>query len=187
MSIRKPMRAATLADLRAASGKAGIVNGEIAHTSPTGSAPTSRAGTGRQRLLLVVTALACALWGAWACLALIGGNSPRDIKHDLDCIWLLSGIEPTHSFAGTLRWWTGPWCYVLVPYYRPATSLFFWFEYKAFGPLGLQGFTAVHLISHLVMVTLCALFLAQLLGLRRAWIAITLYALHVSRFFGVGD
>lgn len=140
-----------------------------------------------KRPLLLSFVLMCALWGARSCFALIGPNSPRITKYDLDCIWLMTGIEPTHTFSGTLRWWTGAWCCDFVPYYRPLTSLFFWLEYRAFGPMGLQGFTAVHLISHLIMVVLCVFFFAELMGWRRAVATVSLWCLHVARFFGLGN
>lgn len=141
----------------------------------------------RQRGLLILTALICALWGARSCFRLMGPHSPRILKCDIDCQWLMTGIETTPDFAGTLRWWTGPWCCDFVPYYRPMTSLFWWLEYNAFGPMGLQGFTTVHLLSHLILVVICALFLAELLGWRRAIVAISLWCLHISGWFGLGD
>lgn len=149
--------------------------------------PENEVAAPRQKLLLLITALATALWGARSCLPLIAGKTPVSVKYDLDCIWLMTGIEPTRNFAGTLRWWTGAWCCDFVPYYRPATSLFFWLEYRAFGANGLQGFTLVHLLSHLVMTTLCALFLAELVGWRRATLAMAIWGLHLPRYLGLGD
>lgn len=149
--------------------------------------PQSEVITSRQRLILLITTLAAALWGARSCFPLIAGRTPHSVKYDLDCIWLMTGIEPTQSFAGTLRWWTGAWCCDFVPYYRPTTSLLFWVEYRLFGANGLQGFTLVHLLSHLVMATLCALFLAELVGWRRAALAMALWGLHLSRYLGLGD
>lgn len=51
---------------------------------------------------------------------------------DLDTALIHTGLLRAHSFAGTLRWWTGTWV-GQVPFYRPLTSYVFWFEWQGFG------------------------------------------------------
>lgn len=144
-------------------------------------------GLTRRQRAMMGGILLCGALGAWSCVLWLFHPPTESVKADLDCIWLMSGIEPTKTFRQTLRWWTGPWCYELVPYYRPMTSLFFWLEYQAFGPNGLRGFTLVHLLSHLAVVLLAARFLAALLDWRRAAIAMVIYTLGLTNLFALGS
>jgi hypothetical protein len=143
-------------------------------------------GLTRRQWAILGGILLCGAGGAWSCVVWLLDPPTLSVKADLDCIWLMSGIEPTKTFQQTLRWWTGPWCYELVPYYRPMTSLLFWMEYQAFGPNGLRGFTLVHLLSHLTAVLLAARFLAALLDWQRAAIAMAIYTLGLTNLFALG-
>lgn len=120
------------------------------------------------------------LWGARRSVEWIIQPPQTNIKADLDCIWIMTGIEPTETFAGTLRWWTGPWCMEFIPYYRPMTSTLWWFQYQLFGMEGLRSFTVVHLISHLLLLLLATRFFMLLLGTRLGALAVGLYAVHAA-------
>jgi hypothetical protein len=73
------------------------------------------------------------------------------------------GLANAKTFSDTLHWWYGPWVQGhICKFYRPLTSLVWWLEYKAFGPMGLRGFQTVHALTHIAVIFVLFGFLAYL-------------------------
>ena len=92
---------------------------------------------------------------------------------DLDNVLIVDGIRDK-EFTDTFSWWHGPWC-GLVKFYRPLSSLFFWFEYKLFNQEYWKYMT-IHLLSHFAFLGICYIFFQLLIEPR--------YALLATVFFG---
>jgi len=177
----------------AALGAAGRAPHAMMPAACESAAPVQRAGARARTqwtvpwVLVCAAVIACGLWSARSTLPWIVCAGPASIKVDLDCDWLTGAVARQESFGQTLKWWAGPWCYERIPYYRPLTSLFFWWEYRAFGPDGLRWFTLVHLLSHLLTVSLVLGLLVEVMGRARGALAAGLFALAAPRGFGLGN
>ncbi len=130
----------------------------------------------RRRVLLVLILLA-GLYGLQAPIKHVLRGTPAGVVVDHDTTLLTNEVLRKPTFHDTGAWWTGTWC-PEAHYFRPLTITGFWLEYRIFGPQGNIGFTLVHIVSHLILLAIAFLFLAELLGLAPAALATLIYATH---------
>jgi hypothetical protein len=62
----------------------------------------------------------------------LGAFSAAYNREDIDRAMIGPNVAAVHTWAGTLRWWRGPWC-GYGHYWRPLTSTAFWIEDRIFG------------------------------------------------------
>jgi len=129
-------------------------------------------------VLLIIPAFA---WGIFCSEPRL--NATNLIFNDgIDQQLIVAGLERTHTFADTLKWWTGPWidgweC----AFYRPITSYIWWFQWEIFGASresqnAMVSFMAVHWLSHFAVCLLAGGFLRRLFGARIAILTVVIWA-----------
>ena len=149
---------------------------------------------GWQFLIALLIIWLCALWGLRPAWDYVRAQPTGDIigADPVDSGLITEGLEKTTNWNHTLRWWNGPWVAWIdeegvgqnkghgVKFYRPLSSLVWWLEFQAFGRQGLAAFTLVHALSHLLVLGVALLFFRELLGLRVAFCALCVFALHLT-------
>jgi hypothetical protein len=147
----------------------------------------------RPRMLLAVgavLAIALALWSRSDFVYM----PPEAVRAELSAkedIQNLYEAASQASWSDVPGWWTGPWIYPHVGYYRPLTSMLFLAEHGTFGT-NFTAYNVVSLLLHALNCLLLYLLVCSLYGTRpRARAALGLLAVYVftmpmsSMTFGV--
>jgi len=107
------------------------------------------AWTDQRPRLLLWTGLALTLWMAMAHQVHLLAMTPREVEAALavkDDIPNLYHAAANASWSDIPKWWIGSWIYPEVGYYRPLTSMLYFFEQRAFD----RNFSAYNAVTWLL-------------------------------------
>ncbi len=141
-------------------------------------------GVARRPGLVILAGAFLSLWMALANTAGSVGASPAFARGELylkkEDIYYLYNAASHAGWRDVLRWWTGPWLWPGVDYYRPVTSMLYLAEYRLFHS-NFTYWNAVSWVLHGINAVLLYLFAGSLF--RRHGRAAPLLGLVAVRYF----